>query len=119
VDDAPAREFALTLYANLLGLIRADAREGCYEPTDPQPIYAAMREAWLAIAESLGDARTWGRTSTTAAPIFGSSTRQPCRGGTWTCPIRHGPTTRTKRRKHRESGDRSSGFQRKQGDGGS
>jgi hypothetical protein len=77
VDNTAAREFALTPYANLLGLIRADARESRYEPTDPQVIYVAMREARLDYGEPLGGTRTWGRTRTTAAPIFGSSTWQP------------------------------------------
>jgi hypothetical protein len=36
VDDTAAREFALTPYANLLGLIRADARESRYERIDPE-----------------------------------------------------------------------------------
>ena len=70
VDDAAAREFALTLYANMLGLYRADARESRYEPTDPQPMHAAMREARLAIAESLGGARTWGAYQHYGSPYF-------------------------------------------------
>jgi hypothetical protein len=53
VDNTAAREFALTPYANLLGLIRADAQESRYEPIDSQAIYAAMREARLTIAAIL------------------------------------------------------------------
>jgi hypothetical protein len=57
VDNTAAREFALTPYANLLGLIRADAQESRYEPIDSQAIYAAMREARLTIAAILASLR--------------------------------------------------------------
>lgn len=70
VDDAAARQFALTLYANLLGLYRADARESRYEPTDPHPMHAAMRSARLAVAESLGGTRTWGAYQHYGSPYF-------------------------------------------------
>ncbi len=70
VDDAAALEFALTLYANLLGLSRTDARESHYEPIEPQPMHLAMREARLAIAEAPGGARTWGAYQHYGSPYF-------------------------------------------------
>lgn len=70
VDDAAALGFALTLYANLLGLSRVDARESLYEPIKPQPMHVAMREARLAIAEAPGGARTWGAYQHYGSPYF-------------------------------------------------
>lgn len=70
VDDAAALEFALTLYANLLGLSRVDARESHYEPIKPQPMHFAMRKARLAIAEAPGGARTWGAYQHYGSPYF-------------------------------------------------
>ena len=70
VDDVAARAFALSLYANLLGLSSVDAPETRYERTPPQPMHLAMREARLAIADDLGDARTWGAYQHYGSPYF-------------------------------------------------
>jgi hypothetical protein len=70
VDDTAAREFTLTLYANLLGLSRADPRESRYAPIEPQAMHTAMRDARLAIAGSIGGARTWGAYQHYGSPYF-------------------------------------------------
>ena len=57
VDDTAAREFAIELYSNLLGLKKKD---GKYEQGTPQPMHTAMRLARLAIAEKSYGVRTWG-----------------------------------------------------------
>jgi hypothetical protein len=62
VDDAAAREFALALYAGLLGLVQvpeADQQRG-YQAGRPLAMYQAMRNARLAIARPPYDIRTWG-----------------------------------------------------------
>ncbi len=69
VDDA-ACEFALTLYANLLGLSKADPRESRYAPAEPQAMHMAMRVARLAIARSIGGSRTWGAYQHYGSPYF-------------------------------------------------
>jgi CHAT domain len=71
VDDIAARTFALTLYANLLGLSRGDDGESPRKgPEGPQPMYAAMREARLSIADHPGGARTWGAYQHYGSPYF-------------------------------------------------
>src|SRR5215210_6694119 len=70
VDDVAAREFALTLYGNLLGLSRVDAQGPRYDATDPRPMHAAMREARLAVAGAVGGARTWGAYQHYGSPYF-------------------------------------------------
>ncbi len=68
VDDLAARTFALTLYTELLGLRKSGDGENQYE--DPQPMYAAMREARHAIAGFPGGARTWGAYQHYGSPYF-------------------------------------------------
>ena len=70
VDDAAALEFALTLYARLLGLSKANDQESRYEPIKPQPMHIALREARLAIAEAPGGSRTWGAYQHYGSPYF-------------------------------------------------
>ena len=60
VGDREARDFALTLYADLLGLTFNPPKEGPamriesrnYTPGKPQPMYRAMRNARRAIAKA-------------------------------------------------------------------
>lgn len=70
VDDVAARTFALSLYANQLGLSSVEAQETRYESTPPQSMHVARREARLAIAGDLGGARTWGAYQHYGSPYF-------------------------------------------------
>ena len=70
VEDLSARTFALTLYGQLLGLQKPQGREDRYEEAPPQPMYAAMREARLSIADSPDGARTWGAYQHYGSPYF-------------------------------------------------
>jgi hypothetical protein len=70
VEDLSARTFALTLYAGLLGLKRPQGGGDRYEEAPPQPMYAAMREARLSIADSPDGARTWGAYQHYGSPYF-------------------------------------------------
>ena len=60
VDDAAARQFALTMYASLLGL-RREAGDGprC-SPVASQPMHVAMRTARLETARWPRGLRSWG-----------------------------------------------------------
>jgi hypothetical protein len=68
VGDREARDFALSLYADLLGLtfnspnrkhaLRIESRN--YSPGPPQPMYRAMRNARRAIANLPYDRHSWG-----------------------------------------------------------
>jgi hypothetical protein len=69
VDDVAAREFALALYAALLGLPKGD-QGNRYGLSGPQPMHAAMREARLAVANSPLGARTWGAYQHYGNPYF-------------------------------------------------
>jgi hypothetical protein len=60
VDDLAAREFALTLYAQLLGLVLETAGSQGFGRKTPEPMHVAMREARRAVATSPQGARTWG-----------------------------------------------------------
>jgi hypothetical protein len=86
VDDTAARQFALALYAALLGLLDAapkppsgesSGRAGPLPPVEtfsdqPQPMvmYEAMRYARLAIANAPTAARTWGAYHHYGDPFF-------------------------------------------------
>jgi hypothetical protein len=70
VEDLSARTFALTLYAGLLGLRTPQGGGDRYEEAPPQPMYAAMREARLSIADSPDGARTWGAYQHYGSPYF-------------------------------------------------
>lgn len=80
VDDRSARDFALTLYASLLGLRHSDTRgEGkkkifsdlsSYQAAVSQPIHYAMKEARLAILDPPNDIRTWGSYQHYGNPYF-------------------------------------------------
>jgi hypothetical protein len=70
VEDLSARRFAMSLYAQLLGLQMSQGREDRYEEPPPQPMYAAMREARLSIADSPDGARTWGAYQHYGSPYF-------------------------------------------------
>lgn len=76
VEDRAARDFALSLYAGLLGLT-ANGEDGdvfhsstAFRATLPLPIYAAMQQARLAIATPPSDARTWGAYQHYGNPYF-------------------------------------------------
>jgi pimeloyl-ACP methyl ester carboxylesterase len=64
VNDAAAREFALKVYAGLLGItpVSSDDQVTSYirSPKGPQKMHVAMYEARLAIADVPRGARTWG-----------------------------------------------------------
>jgi hypothetical protein len=69
INDIAAREFALTLYAHLVGVKRPAETEtaGIRErrttrPTrvEPIPMYSAMQQARKAIAETVYGVRSWG-----------------------------------------------------------
>lgn len=79
VDDRAARDFALTLYAHLLGLSPNGTPEGAkkllsdinrYQAAESQPIYRAMQKARLAILEPPNDIRTWGSYQHYGNPYF-------------------------------------------------
>ena len=59
VDDIAARQFALTLYAGLLGLKRKAQGSG-YEADAPKAMHQAMRAARLAVASTQDGRNTWG-----------------------------------------------------------
>lgn len=73
VDDRAARDFALTLYAGLLGLTHdnGDASEPkSYRAGPLKPMHVAMRDARRAIAEPPNDIRTWGAYQHYGNPYF-------------------------------------------------
>jgi len=76
VDDHGARDFALTLYAQLLGLCPADGKNplidinNYQESNGGKPMHIAMREARLAIADPPNDIRTWGAYQHYGNPYF-------------------------------------------------
>ena len=57
VDDVAAQTFAKTLYGGLLGLPEEKSRA---QPRAPLTMHRAMLDARLAIASTIGGARTWG-----------------------------------------------------------
>lgn len=70
VDDGAALEFALRLYSRLLGMERYPERPDRYRPVSPKPMYAAMREARLAIFGTVSGARSWGAYQHYGNPYF-------------------------------------------------
>lgn len=66
VDDVAARQFAITLYSNLLGLAESPDQPNRYERASAAPDYmpdymhAAMRKARIAIAHTPNGIQTWG-----------------------------------------------------------
>ncbi|MEZ4866966.1 MAG: CHAT domain-containing protein [Caldilineaceae bacterium] len=67
VEDRAARDFALTLYAGLLGMTcnggaksKAIGNGTAYNAGQPLPMYEAMQRARIAIAAPPSDGRTWG-----------------------------------------------------------
>jgi hypothetical protein len=63
VDDVAAREFAVTLYSNLLGIQTTAA-------DTPVPMHEAMREARLTIARTPNGRTTWGAYQHYGNPYF-------------------------------------------------
>jgi len=65
VDDVAARQFAITLYSNLLGLSELKDQPNHYERAStastymPDYMHAAMRKARLAIANTPNGVQTW------------------------------------------------------------
>lgn len=79
VDDRAARDFALTLYANLLGLQISSTDQSPkqslsdinrYQAAASQPIYSAIQAARLAIIDPPNDIRTWGAYQHYGNPYF-------------------------------------------------
>ena len=70
VDDVASRDFALALYAALLGLPKVGYQGNRYEPSGPQPMHVAMREARLSVANLLLGAGTWGAYQHYGNPYF-------------------------------------------------
>ncbi|MDQ3699861.1 MAG: CHAT domain-containing protein, partial [Chloroflexota bacterium] len=70
VGDWAAREFALTLYAGLLGLVKGAETPHRYQPGGLFAMHEAMREARLAVARTDRDARTWGAYQHYGSPHF-------------------------------------------------
>lgn len=77
VEDRAARDFALTLYAGLLGLRpnrqppSPSAFTGpAYLPDKPLPMYLAMQHARVEIATPPSDTRTWGAYQHYGNPYF-------------------------------------------------
>jgi len=70
VDDLAARQFATELYSRLLGLTKVDAERGRWSPADPVPMYLAMRDARVAIANTGAGSRTWGAYQHYGSPHY-------------------------------------------------
>ncbi len=77
VDDRAARDFALTLYAGLLGLetptatlVARHSRHLLYQAGTPLVMHEAMRRARVAIATPPSDTRTWGAYQHYGNPYF-------------------------------------------------
>jgi hypothetical protein len=77
VDDWAAREFALRLYEELLGLRRETTETGVaagqrrqYDPIEPQPMHLAVRKARRAIADLPEAPLTWGAYQHYGDPFF-------------------------------------------------
>ena len=66
VDDVAARGFAVTLYANLLGI----QSEGVSNAGGPVPMHEAMKQARLAIARTPNGRTTWGAYQHYGNPYF-------------------------------------------------
>ena len=66
VDDVAARTFAVTVYANLLG-IQSDAVPNAGGPV---PMHEAMKQARLAIARTPNGRTTWGAYQHYGNPYF-------------------------------------------------
>ncbi|MFN2452714.1 MAG: CHAT domain-containing protein [Pyrinomonadaceae bacterium] len=72
VDDLGAREFALTLYARLLGLSAVADQPGRYERDieGSQPMHLAMRDARRKVAVTPNGRTTWGAYQHYGSPYF-------------------------------------------------
>lgn len=77
VEDRSARDFALTLYAGLLGLVvnaqpdqAGDPNGLTYHKQLPLPMYKAMQQARTAIAMPPSSIRTWGAYQHYGNPYF-------------------------------------------------
>ena len=77
VDDRAARDFALSLYAGLLGLEPLSLANQpsliystAFRAVKPRPIYVAMMAARRLIATPPGDTRTWGAYQHYGNPYF-------------------------------------------------
>jgi hypothetical protein len=113
VDDVAAREFALTMYAGLLGLKPVDGSSGRYQAASALPMHEAMRRARRAVATSNYGSRTWGAYQHYGNPYlqFFDPTDDPNTGGTQVSqkqpPARHVRRSRNRRAggsKRRNSG---------------
>src|SRR5262249_48732572 len=65
VQDGPARDFAVELYASLLGMTVKRALDGSFDfeanrEDGPQPMYRAMRRARRKLLYELSGVSTWG-----------------------------------------------------------
>ncbi len=74
VADGAARDFALTLYSNLLGMSQRDQTEpraqGGVDSWRPQVMHEAMRTARLSIFDTLDGHQTWGAYQHYGNPYF-------------------------------------------------
>lgn len=70
VYDNVARQFALRLYAGMLGLAPIANHSDRYNKAAIEPMYVAMREARRTIASQTNDARTWGAYQHYGNPFF-------------------------------------------------
>lgn len=72
VEDVAARQFALTLYQHLLGLIPTEERGGSrYRVKTPAPMHVAMKHARQKVARSeYNGTRTWGAYQHYGNPYF-------------------------------------------------
>ena len=63
VDDVAARQFAITLYSSLLGIVESEDQPNRYSRASSETadyMHAAMRKARIAIANTPNGVQTWG-----------------------------------------------------------
>ena len=70
IDDIAASEFALTLYARLLGLTPDPSNPGKYKAADALYLHEAMRDARRDIAQREYGVKTWGAYQHYGNPYF-------------------------------------------------
>lgn len=103
VDDRAARHFALTLYANLLGLSPKGSGGHLsgvseYQVKSPESMHVAMQQARLRIFDARNDPRTWGAYQHYGNPYFRFF------DPTWMHPKKNRkPSSRGKKRKKKVS----------------
>jgi hypothetical protein len=83
VDDLAARQFAVTLYSNLLGLSEIKDQANRYErnANGPEFMHVAMRQARLMIASTAQGVRTWAAYQHYGNPYLRLFDEDSMRGG--------------------------------------